>query len=67
MDEMGEKSNGCISLIMWNVICENEANWGNFLGKGDRIKKSNTRAYATRAKKIVFCFYALGQVKNQPH
>ena len=33
MDEMGEKSNGCISLIIWKVICENAANRGNFLGK----------------------------------
>ena len=30
MDKMGEKSNGCISLIMWKVICENEANRGDF-------------------------------------
>ena len=30
MDKMCEKSNGCISLSMWKVICENEANWGDF-------------------------------------
>ena len=30
MDKMGEQSNGCISLIMWKVICENEANRGDF-------------------------------------
>ena len=30
MDKMGEKSNGCISLIIWKVICENEANRGDF-------------------------------------
>ena len=40
MDKMGEKSNGCISLIMWKVICENEANHGKFLGNLGRIKKA---------------------------
>ena len=42
--------NGWKSII-WNIICENQANLGKFLIKADWTKKRSIRAFATRAKK----------------